>query len=131
MMKRYLLALLAVTLSMTLISMCVMWFWPQYFLTVMPLLALYFFIVTGTQHFIVTKSMYRSPKIFIQVFLGSIVGVLFLHLAVLAIYLFTHTAQARLFTIAFGIGYTVSLFFETVALVQFVKRERTRRMQEK
>lgn len=127
MMKKYLVALLTVTLLMVLLSFGVMWLWPEQYLAVMPLLALYFGLVTGVQHFLVTKSMNRSPKTFVQVFLGSVVGVLFLHLAILAVYLFTHTAQARLFTIAFGIGYAISLVFETVALVRFVNDERKRR----
>ena len=130
-MKKYLLSLLALTLLLTLVSLGVMWFRPACFLVAMPLLALYFCVVTAVQHLIVTKSMYRSPKTFVQVFLGSVVGVLFLHLLVLALYLFTHTAQARLFTIAFAIGYTASLLFETVALVRFVKQERDRRIRQK
>lgn len=129
MMKKYLLALLTLTLLVTLASVAVMWLWPEKFLPVMPLLALYFCVVTGVQHFLVTKSMNRSPKTFVQVFLGSVVGVLFLHLVMLAAYLFTHTAQARLFTIAFGVGYAISLVFETVALVRFVNREKLRRLQ--
>ena len=61
-------------------------------------------------------------------FLGSVIGVLFIHLAVLAAYLFTHPSHARLFTIAFSVGYAASLVFETIALVRFVNRERAKRM---
>lgn len=128
MMKRYLVALLLVTLLMALLSFGVMWLWPEKYLAAMPLLALYFGVVTGIQHFLVTRSMNRSPKTFVQVFLGSVVGVLFLHLIVLAAYLFTHVAQARLFTIAFGVGYAMSLVFETIALVKFVNNEKKRRL---
>ncbi|MBQ8703903.1 MAG: hypothetical protein IJ524_05970 [Bacteroidales bacterium] len=123
-MKRYLISLLALTLALVLASFVVMWTMPQYYLPVMPLLALYFGVVCGLQHWIVTRAMYRSPKTFIQMFLGSVIGVLFIHIAVLAVYLFTHPSHARLFTIAFSIGYAVSLVFETVALVRFVNRER-------
>ena len=127
MMKRYLVSLLAVTLAMVLAAFIVLWTAPQCFLPAMPLLALYFGVVCGVQHWIVTKAMYRSPKTFVQVFLGSVVAVLFLHIVVLAAYLFTHPQHARLFTLAFCIGYAVSLIFETAALVRFVQNERKSR----
>lgn len=116
------------TLALVLAAFVVMWAAPQHYLPVMPLLALYFGVVCGLQHWIVTRAMYRSPKIFIQVFLGTVIGVLFIHIAVLAIYLFSHPSHAHLFTLAFCIGYAVSLVFETVALVRFVNRERQRRL---
>ena len=131
MMRRYLFSLLLVTLAMVLAAFCVMWFAPHYYIPVMPLLALYFGIVCGLQHWLVTRAMYRSPKAFVQVFLGSVVGVLFLHIVVLAVYLFTHTQHAKLFTIAFCIGYAVSLVFETAALVRFVQNERKSRTDKK
>ncbi|MBP5341406.1 MAG: hypothetical protein J6Y52_03480 [Bacteroidales bacterium] len=127
-MRRYLIALLAMTLLMTAASFVVMWVAPQYFIIAMPLLALYFGVVCLVQHWLVTRAMNRSPKTFVQIFLGSVVGVLFLHLIVLAINLFSHPAQARLFTIAFAIGYAASLVFETVALVRFVDRHRKERL---
>ncbi len=126
-MKRYLIALLATTLVMVLASFIVMWTAPGRFLPVMPLLALYFAIVCALQHLLVTRAMNRSPRTFVQVFLGSVVGVLFIHIVVLAIYLFTHPSHAKLFTIAFSIGYAVCLVFETIALVRYVDRERKRR----
>ena len=129
--KLYLISLLAVTLLMAVAAFMVLWFSPKHFLTVMPMLALYFGVVCGVQHWAVTRAMYRSPRTFVQVFLGSVVAVLFVHIIVLAIYLFTHTAQARPFLIAFGVGYAVSLVFETVALVLFVDGERKRRAKEK
>ena len=130
-MKRYLTALLLTTLVLVLASFIVMWVFPQHYLPIMPLLAIYFGVVCGLQHWIVTRAMYRSPKIFIQMFLGSVVGVLFIHIVVLAAYLFTHPSHAHLFTLAFCIGYAVSLAFETTALVRFVNHERQRRLQEK
>lgn len=117
------------TLAMVLASFAVMWFAPQRYLPVLPVLALYFGIVSGVQHWLVTGAMRRSPRTFVQVFLGSVVGVLFLHLIVLALYDFTHVEQAKLFTLAFGIGYAVCLVFETVALVRYVDRERKKNKQ--
>ena len=126
-MRRYLVSLLVTTLLLVLVSFVVMWCAPQHYLPAMPLLALYFGVVCGLQHWLVTSAMQRSPRTFVQVFLGSVVGVLFLHLIVLAAYDFTHVAQAKLFTLAFGIGYAVSLVFETVALVRYVDHERKKR----
>ena len=130
-MRKYLISLLVVTLAMVLAAFVVMWTAPQQYLPVMPLLALYFGVICGLQHWLVTRAMYRSPKIFIQMFPGSVIGVLFIHIVVLAAYLMTHTAHAHRFTLAFCIGYAVSLVFETIALVQFVNRERQRRLEER
>ena len=118
------------TLALVLAAFVVMWLAPSHYLPIMPLLALYFGVICGIQHWLVTRAMYRSPKIFIQMFLGSVIGVLFIHIVVLAAYLFSHPSHAHLFTLAFCIGYAVSLVFETVALVRFVNHERRRRMEE-
>jgi len=128
-MRRYLISLLAVTLLMVLAAFGIMWWAPEHYLPVMPLLALYFGVVCGVQHWLVTHAMHRSPRTFIQVFLGTVVGVLLLHIVVLAIYLLNHTSHAHIFTLTFCIGYAVSLVFETVALVRFVNSERHRRQQ--
>lgn len=126
-MRRYLISLLAMTLVLVLAAFGVMWLAPQGFLPVMPWLALYFGAVCGLQHWLVTRAMYRSPRVFIQMFLGSVVGVLFLHVAFLAIYLLSHPSHARLFSLAFCVGYAVSLAFETTALVRFVQKEKEKR----
>lgn len=126
-MRRYLVSLVTVTLAMVIGAFVVLWTMPESFLTAMPWLALYFGAVCGLQHWIVTRAMHRSPRAFVQVFLGSVVGVLLLHIIVLAVYLLSHPAHARLFTLAFCIGYAVSLVFETVALVRYVNDERKRR----
>ena len=127
--RRYLISLLVMTLVLALASFVVLWVSPANFLVAMPLLALYFGVVAGVQHFLVTRAMYRSPKTFVQIFLATVVGMLFLHIVVLAAYLLTHPAHARLFTVAFLVGYVVSLVFETVALVQFVNNERNKHRQ--
>lgn len=126
-MRRYYISLIAVALVMVLASFVVMWTAPESYLGVMPLLALYFAVITGIQHYIVVKSMYQSPKRFIQVFLAVTVATLFIHLLVLACYLFTHTHQAMSFTIAFGIGFAAMLVFETVSLVLLINREKKNR----
>jgi hypothetical protein len=126
-MRRYYISLLLVSLVLILASFMVMWFAPKVFIVAMPLLVLYFAILTLVQHTIVVKAMQRSPKTFVQLFLGTTVGVLFIHLIVLASFLLTTPAQGRRFLIAFCIGYVVYLVFETVALVRYVDNEKKKR----
>lgn len=126
-MRHYYISLIIVTLVLVLASFVIMWTAPERFLSVMPLLALYFAAVTGVQHYFVVKSMYQSPKRFVQLFLATTVATLFLHLVVFAVYLFTHTQQAKLFAIAFCIGFAVMLVFETVSLVLLINREKKNR----
>ena len=128
--RRYLLSLVVMVLVLVCTAFVVMWVSPASFRLYMPLLALYFGVISGAQHWVVTRSMKKSPRAFVQYFLGSVTAVLFLHIAVLFIYLFTHPNEARRFAITFLIGYAISLVFETVALVQFVRHERNRRNQE-
>lgn len=126
-MRRYLLALILMTLGLAAASMAVMYALPDRWLLAMPFLALYFGVITGVQHWIVTRALYRSPRIFVQQFLGVTVGVLVVHLAVIAVYLFTHPAHAKIFVIAFLIGFVVSWVFETVAVIHFVRDEKRKR----
>lgn len=121
-MRRYYISLLVVSLILVLTTFIIMWAAPNVFIIAMPLLVLYFAALTMVQHNIVVKAMNRSPKTFVQIFLGSTVGVLFIHLIVLTIFLLTNPGQGRRFLIAFCIGYVVYLVFETVALVRFVDR---------
>lgn len=121
-MRRYYISLLVVSLILVLTTFIIMWAVPQVFIIAMPLLVLYFAALTMVQHNIVVKAMNRSPKTFVQIFLGSTVGVLFIHLIVLTIFLLTNPGQGRRFLIAFCIGYVVYLVYETVALVRFVDR---------
>ena len=119
--------MLIMTLALVLASFVVMWVKPEFFLTAMPFLAAYFGVITGIQHYVVAKSMYKSARRFVQVFLGTTVAVLFIHLVVLVAYILTHLEQAKTFMIAFCIGYVVSLVFETVAMVQLVNKEKKSR----
>ena len=128
-MRRYLVSLLIVSLAMVLASFAVLWLSPQSFIVALPLLVLYFAVLALVQHLLVVRGMSRSPKTFVQIFLGTTIGVLFIHLVVLATFLLTNPGQGRRFLIAFCIGYVVYLAFETVALVRFVDREKKKRLQ--
>ena len=123
-MKKYYVKLVVLTLVLVLVAFCLLWFKPQYFLVAMPLAVLYFSVVTGLQHYVIVSSAMKDPRTFVKNFLGITVGVLFLHLIVLAIYMFTHLATAKLFVIAFSILYVVYLAFETIELSAFVRKQK-------
>ncbi|MCQ2260671.1 MAG: hypothetical protein MJZ77_04675 [Bacteroidales bacterium] len=120
-MKRYYIALIALTAVLILASFCTLWFGGDAFQTILPFLPLYFGIITGLQHYAINKSFYKDPRTFVKNFLGLTVGSLFLHLVVLFIWAFTHAATAKIFILAFGICYVAYLVFETIALILLVK----------
>ena len=126
-MRRYYTSLLVMTLAMVLAAFGVMWAAPQWFIVAMPFLALYFGVVTGVVHYVVVRAMNRSPRAFVQVFLGSTVGMLMLHMVVIATYLLTNHTTGRRFLIAFLAGFVISFVFEIICLVRHVDSERKRR----
>ena len=126
-MRRYYVSLLAVSLLLVLVSFMVMWFAPQAFIVAMPLMVLYFAAVTTLQHTIVVKAMQRSPRTFVQLFLDTTIGVLFLHLIVITVYILSCFATWRPFLFAFAVCFVVYTAFETVALVKYIDNEKKRR----
>lgn len=120
-MKRYYLHLTLLTLVLVIASFMLLWCAPALFLVIMPITALYFAIVTGVEHNLVVRAAHKDARTFIKVFLGLTIGSLFLHLVVMAAYMFTHIQQAKLFALAFAVCYIVYLVFETAALVRFVR----------
>ena len=123
-MKKYYISLILITIVMVLAAFCTLWFANGIFQTIMPLIPLYFAIITGIQHYAVVKSFYKDPRTFVKNFLGLTVGSLFLHLVILCTWSLSHIPQARTFIIAFCICYVVYLAFETIALVLLVKNQR-------
>ncbi len=107
---------------MVVASFGVLWLAPASYLVVMSLMPLYFAVVTGVLHRIVVRAAYRDARVFIKTFLTSTVVTLLVHLAVLSLYMFTHVPQAKLFALAFAVGYVVYLVFETMQLVAFVRK---------
>lgn len=128
-MRRYYISLVLMVLLMVLASFILLWTKPEFFIIAMPLLALYFGVVTGVQHLLVVRSLYKSPRTFVKTFMASTIGVLFIHLAILAIYLLTNPQNGKPFLMAFCIGYVVCLAFETIALVQLINSEKKKRSQ--
>lgn len=121
-MRRYLISLLSLTLLLVLASFVVLWTAPQNFIVAMPLLALYFALVYGGEHFLIIRSAQKDPRTFVRNFLGITVGTIMLHLIVLVVCMFTRPANAKLVAVAFLIGMACFLTFETIALVRFVKQ---------
>ena len=123
-MKKYFISLLSLTLLLALIAFGIMWKAPQVFIVALPILALYFAIVTGVEHYFIVKSAEKDPRTFVRNFFGITVGALFLHLVVLMVYMFSNPSHAKIFAIGFCIGYFAHLIFETTALVLYVKHLR-------
>lgn len=127
-MKRYYIALAILALLMVAAAFGMMAIARPHFHFFMPVLAVYFAIVTGVQHYVVVKSMKKSPRQFVQFFLGSTVAALLLHMAVLFSLVFFrylhHPHVAKVFILTFAIGFAVTLVFETVSLLLHVNREK-------
>ena len=134
-MKRYYIVLILLTLAFVLALFVLLWTGSPLYQAILPALPLYFGIVTGLQHYVVVKSFFKDPRTFVKNFLGATVGGLFLHLAVMCVWVFTHlagdpaTAVARahdnkMFILFFGVGFLAYLVFETTSLILLVNRKR-------
>lgn len=120
-MKKYLVRLVLLSIVMVVASFVPLWTNPDVFLTIMPVLVLYFAVATGVLHYFVVVSAHKDPRTFIKNFLGGTVGCMLVHLCFVMLYAFTHVATAKYFLFAFLIGYAVYLVYETAELVYFVK----------
>lgn len=123
-MKQYFIRLIGLSALMALLSFVPLWSKPEVFLVIMPILVIYFAIVTGVLHNFVVKSAYKDPRTFIKNFLGGTVGTMIMHLVFVMAYSFTHLESAKYFLVAFLVDYAVYLIYETVELVFFVKKNR-------
>ena len=134
-MKRYYIVLILLTLAFVLATFVLLWTGSPLYQAILPVLPLYFGVVTGLQHYVVVKSFFKDPRTFVKNFLGATVGGLFLHLAVMCVWVFTHltgdpaTATARahdnkMFILFFGVSFLVYLVFETTSLILLVNRKR-------
>lgn len=120
-MRRYLIILAIVTAVMVAAGVALGSLLPGLTTVTMVWVPLYFAVVTGALHFVVTSAAHKDPRRFVRTFLASTMASLLVHLGVLSAYMFTHVAAARQFAIVFAVGYVVYLVFETVALVTYVK----------
>lgn len=130
-MRKYIVKLLIVTLLLVISALALMMAGWEHYQTVMPFIPLYFAVVTGVEHWAILESMRKSPRTFVKNFLGVTVGVLFVHLAVMSLWMFTHVQQAKWFAVAFCVCYAAHLFFETIALVVLMRNANKKNEEEK
>jgi hypothetical protein len=123
-MKKYFTLLVSMTGLLVLLSFVLMWTGSKLFLPIVPLIPLYFGVVTGAQHYLTVQSAYKDPRIFVKNFLMLTVGVLLLHLLIIVVWAFTHVQTAKIFLLAFCICYIVYMVFETLALILFIKQQK-------
>lgn len=124
-MKRYLTGLSVLTVVMLLLSVAVKWLAVPFFAPVaswmLPVAVLYFAVAYGVQYWMTVSSVNKHPKAFVQFFLATTVGVLFLHIVVLVGGMLMNPAGGKRFAIAFLLLYVVYTVFMTVSLVRFMK----------
>ena len=130
-MKRYLVSLMVLTLVLVAAGFVLLWWAPALYHVVFSLVPLYFAVVTGVQHHLVTRAAHKDARLFVRTFLGLTVASLFLHIVVLAAYMFTHIDHARPFALVFAIGYIAYLVFETASLLAFFRRYQREHQQPK
>ena len=82
---------------------------------------LYFAVAYGVQYWMTVGSVNKNPRAFVQFFLATTVGVLFLHIVVLVGGMLMNPAGGKRFAIAFLILYVVFTVYMTVSLVRFMK----------
>ena len=121
--KKYFIRLSVLTVLCLLATIALLLFSPANYLVAMTLLVVYFTALTIVQHVVIVKALQKDPRDFIKFFFGVTVGILMLHLAVLFIYMYTHLQQAKLFTIAFLVGYVLFTTFEVVELLNYIHRQ--------
>ena len=127
-MKRYLVGLLSLTVVMMLLAFAVKWTGMAFFapvaLWMLPVAVLYFAVAYGVQYWLTVSAVNKQPKAFIQFFLATTVGVLFLHIVVLVGGMLMNPAGGKRFAVAFLVLYVVYTVYMTWSLVQFVRDAR-------
>lgn len=123
-MKRYLIGLSVLSAVMLLLSLVAKVAMP--FLAPVPtwmlvVAVLYFAVAYGVQYWMTVGSVNKNPRAFVQFFLATTVGVLFLHIVVLVGGMLMNPAGGKRFAIAFLILYVVFTVYMTVSLVRFMK----------
>jgi hypothetical protein len=125
MMKRYLIGLSVLSAVMLVLSLVAKGV-AMPFLAPVPtwmlvVAVLYFAVAYGVQYWMTVGSVNKNPRAFVQFFLATTVGVLFLHIVVLVGGMLMNPAGGKRFAIAFLILYVVFTVYMTVSLVQFMK----------
>ena len=124
-MKRYIIGLLVLSIVMVILAFAVKWTAMPFFqplpIWMLPVAVLYFALAYGVQYWMTVSSVNKNPKAFIQFFLATTVGVLFLHIVVLVGGMLLNPAAGKRFAVGFLILYVVYTVYMTVSLVRFMK----------
>lgn len=124
-MKRYLTGLVVLTAVMLLLSFVVKWTAMPFFAPVptwmLPVAVLYFGVAYGVQYWMTVGAVNKNPRAFVQFFLATTVGVLFLHIVVLVGGMLMNPSAGKRFAIGFLILYVVFTVYMTVSLVRFMR----------
>lgn len=124
-MKRYLIGLSVLSAVMLLLSLvakgAAMPFLAPVPTWMLVVAVLYFAVAYGVQYWMTVGSVNKNPRAFVQFFLATTVGVLFLHIVVLVGGMLMNPAGGKRFAIAFLILYVVFTVYMTVSLVRFMK----------
>ncbi len=92
------------------------WFLPIFFGIIV-----YFTTITYLTYRCIHKVFEKNAKRFPQVFMLTTFCKLFLHIIVLAGYMFTHLLEAKRFLVFFAVVYLIYTVFETISLVKLVR----------
>lgn len=87
----------------------------------LPAAVLYFAVAYGVQYWLTVSSVNKHPKAFIQFFLATTVGILFMHIVVLVGGMLLNPTGGKRFAIGFLILYVIYTLYMTVELVRFMK----------
>ena len=124
-MKRYFIGLLMLSILMVLLAFAVKWtemaFFEPVAIWMLPAAVLYFAVAYGVQYWLTVSSVNKHPKAFIQFFLATTVGILFMHIVVLVGGMLLNPAGGKRFAIGFLILYVIYTLYMTVELVRFMK----------
>lgn len=113
------------SILMVLLAFAVKWtemaFFEPVAVWMLPVAVLYFAVAYGVQYWLTVSSVNKHPKAFIQFFLATTVGILFMHIVVLVGGMLLNPAGGKRFAIGFLILYVIYTLYMTVELVRFMK----------
>ena len=96
-MKRYLISLLSMTLLMVVVSFILMWAKPDFFLPIMPVVALFLAVVYGVQHVVIRRSKDRDARNFVRIYFVATTIALIVNLVVIIAWALTHVSTMKPF----------------------------------
>jgi hypothetical protein len=123
--KRFLSKIILTTAILALIGAVVFYFFiPQYYLSILPWLLLFFAVVTFLVH---AWQINLALKDLTKVSRSSMIATmlrLFLYSAVAIVYFATHPQNAVVFVICLVILYVVFTYIEIIDLTQFIRKRK-------